>query len=538
TSRCATGRCRGCRARSRASRRSARSARTRRTASAGRRRARSRRSRPPRGSAPASPASPYRPMLTVHGLDALRATASVRASRSAGARGRPCGRASDARARSARDRPRLRRRGDDAREAAARQLAARGAGSRSGGARRDRRGSRGRLRGPRARVRRARRRRRERSRAVGARARAGGRRRGGRAPRASRLPGRVPRRRQGARASARIARPDHAERARPDERARGARRARARQSRPRGLALVADARHPARPPRLADRDALLLPLPRGRERDARAAGSVHGVPAPCAAPVPSPSQPRRRPARRRAARVMLSVVAPAYNEADALPAFLSRLLDVLEEVGGDWELVLVDDGSRDGTWQEIERAARDEPRIRGIRLSRNFGHQLALTAGMSVARGDAVITLDSDLQHPPEAIPALLGAARKGYDVVYAVRSPQDAAGWWKRFTARVFYAMLNRLSSLELPEGAADYRLMSRRVVDVLVEMPERHRFLRGLTRWAGFGQAFIEYHRGRRETGETKYTLRRMVLFAWDAVVSFSSFPLRVASVVGACV
>ncbi|HZS24880.1 MAG TPA: glycosyltransferase family 2 protein [Gaiellaceae bacterium] len=235
---------------------------------------------------------------------------------------------------------------------------------------------------------------------------------------------------------------------------------------------------------------------------------------------------------------MLSVVAPAYNEADALPAFLSRLLDVLEEVGGDWELVLVDDGSRDGTWQEIERAARDEPRIRGIRLSRNFGHQLALTAGMSVARGDAVITLDSDLQHPPEAIPALLGAARKGYDVVYAVRSPQDAAGWWKRFTARVFYAMLNRLSSLELPEGAADYRLMSRRVVDVLVEMPERHRFLRGLTRWAGFEQSFIEYHRGRRETGETKYTLRRMVLFAWDAVVSFSSFPLRVASVVGACV
>src|SRR5205823_9799623 len=166
------------------------------------------------------------------------------------------------------------------------------------------------------------------------------------------------------------------------------------------------------------------------------------------------------------------------------------------------------------------------------------GHQLALTAGLSVARGDAVITMDSDLQHPPEAIPALLAAARDGNDVVYAVRSASDSEGFWKRFSARIFYKLLNRLSSLELPEGAADYRWMSRRVVDVVITMPERHRFLRGLVRWAGYSQSFVEYERGVREAGESKYGLRRMLLFAWDAVVSFSSFPLRVASVFGICV
>ena len=235
---------------------------------------------------------------------------------------------------------------------------------------------------------------------------------------------------------------------------------------------------------------------------------------------------------------MLGVVAAAFDEADVLPSFVARLTAVLEATGDEWEVVLVDDGSRDGTWSVIEAAAAAEPRIRGIRLSRNFGHQLALTAGLSVARGDGVITMDADLQHPPEAIPSLLAAARAGNDVVYAVRSADDAAGFWKRFSAHVFYKILNRLSSLELPEGAADFRWMSRRVVDVLAAMPERHRFLRGLVRWAGYKQTFVEYHRGAREAGESKYGLRRMILFAWDAVVSFSSFPLRVASVLGICV
>lgn len=235
---------------------------------------------------------------------------------------------------------------------------------------------------------------------------------------------------------------------------------------------------------------------------------------------------------------MLSVVTAAYDEADVLPVFLQRLTDVLRDVGDEWEVVVVDDGSRDRTWDAIAAAARAEPRIRGLRLSRNFGHQLALTAGLAASVGDGVVTLDSDLQHPPEAIPSLLAAAREGYDVVYAVRSSADAAGFWKRFSARAFYWVLNRLSSLELPEGAADYRLMSRRVVDVILAMPERHRFLRGLVRWAGYRQTFVEYERGAREGGESKYGLRKMLLFAWDAVVSFSSFPLRVASVLGVLV
>jgi polyisoprenyl-phosphate glycosyltransferase len=235
---------------------------------------------------------------------------------------------------------------------------------------------------------------------------------------------------------------------------------------------------------------------------------------------------------------MLSVVAAAFDEAGVLPSFVTRLVAVLETVGEDWEVVLVDDGSRDGTWGVVEAVSSADSRIRGIRLSRNFGHQLALTAGLSVARGDGVITMDTDLQHPPEAIPAILAAARAGNDVVYAVRSADDAAGFWKRFSARVFYRLLNRLSTLELPEGAADFRWMSRRVVDVLGSMPERHRFLRGLVRWAGYRQTFVEYHRGAREGGESKYGLRRMLLFAWDGMVSFSSFPLRVASLVGVCV
>src|SRR3954471_9504710 len=206
------------------------------------------------------------------------------------------------------------------------------------------------------------------------------------------------------------------------------------------------------------------------------------------------------------ARIMLSVVAPAYNEAENIRAFVARVAPVLDATQEDWEIVLVDDGSDDATWTAIDRAAGDDARIHGIRLSRNFGHQLALSAGLSVARGDGVITMDSDLQHPPEVIASLVAAAGMGYDVVYAVRGDDDSAGFWKRFTAKVFYWLLNRLSSLELPQGAADYRYMSRRVVNVLIEMPERHRFIRGLVRWAGYKQTFVEYARGPREAGDSK--------------------------------
>jgi dolichol-phosphate mannosyltransferase len=218
---------------------------------------------------------------------------------------------------------------------------------------------------------------------------------------------------------------------------------------------------------------------------------------------------------------------------DLVPRLTSALdaLDALDE----WEVVFVDDGSVDSTWKLLRAAAEDEERIRAIRFSRNFGHQVALSAGLHVATGDAVITMDSDLQHPPEVIHSLLAKAHEGFDVVYAVRSTSDSASWFKRASARWFYWVLNHISSLDFPQAGGDFRYMSRRVVDALLAMPERHRFLRGMTRWVGYEQATIEYHRAERAGGKSKYSVRKMVVFAWDAIVSFSSVPLRVASTLG---
>ena len=231
----------------------------------------------------------------------------------------------------------------------------------------------------------------------------------------------------------------------------------------------------------------------------------------------------------------LSVVLPVRDEAPVIPELVRRLTAVLEELDGDWEVVLVDDGSKDSSWDLLRAAADGDGRIRAIRFSRNFGHQIALSAGLHMASGDAVITMDSDLQHPPEVIPALLARADEGYDVVYAVRSSTDSGSWFKRASARLFYWLLNRVSSLELPQAGGDFRYMSRRVVNALLAMPERHRFLRGMTRWVGFEQATIDYHRPPRVGGKSKYTLRKMFSLGWDAVVSFSSLPLRVASLLG---
>ncbi len=230
----------------------------------------------------------------------------------------------------------------------------------------------------------------------------------------------------------------------------------------------------------------------------------------------------------------LSVVLPAHDEQEALPELLDRLFAVLASLDS-WEVVLVDDGSRDGTWATIRAAAERDERVRGLRLSRNDGHQVALTAGLWAAEGDAVVTLDSDLQHPPELIPAMLDRAREGYDVVYAVRSRVDAEGRFKVASAEVFYWLINRLTSLDLPHGGADFRLMSRPVVQALLAMPERHRFLRGMTRWVGYTQAVIEYERAERRGGRSKYSFRHMLRFALDAIIGFSALPLRIASVMG---
>jgi dolichol-phosphate mannosyltransferase len=233
--------------------------------------------------------------------------------------------------------------------------------------------------------------------------------------------------------------------------------------------------------------------------------------------------------------VETSVVIPLLNEQASVRPLLERLVPVLESLGDDWEVILVDDGSTDGTWSLVSDAAAHDARIRGLRLSRRFGHQAAISAGLAAAEGDGVITMDGDLQHPPEVIPSLVAKGREGFDIVHAVRGEDDSAGALKRVTADGFYFLLNRLTSLTLPPGAGDFRYMSRRACGALLAMPERNRFLRGLSRWIGFSQATITYAREPRFAGRTKYGVRRMVAFAWDAVVGFSSVPLRVASLFG---
>jgi polyisoprenyl-phosphate glycosyltransferase len=231
----------------------------------------------------------------------------------------------------------------------------------------------------------------------------------------------------------------------------------------------------------------------------------------------------------------LSVILPVRDEAPVIPDLIPRLTSALEALDESWEVILVDDGSRDSSWALLEDAAEHDERIRAIRFSRGFGHQIALSAGLRLASGDAVVTMDSDLQHPPELIGSLLAKATEGYDVVYAVRSETDGENWFKRESARAFYWLFGRLTALDLPQAGGDFRYMSRRVVDALLEMPERHRFLRGMTSWVGYQQAIVEYERQPRAAGASKYTLRTMLAFGWDAVVSFSALPLRVASVLG---
>ena len=233
--------------------------------------------------------------------------------------------------------------------------------------------------------------------------------------------------------------------------------------------------------------------------------------------------------------MLVSVVVPVHNEVEVLPRFIDRLVPVLDSLDAEWEVIFVEDSSTDGTWELIRGTAAHDDRIHGLRLSRSFGHQGALTAGMWAADGDVVITMDGDLQHPPETIPALLEKSAQGYDVVFAVRSPDDSESRLTVLRAHAFYWTLNRLARLDLPHGVADFRCMSRRVVDALGAMPERNRFLRGMTRWVGFRQTTVEYDRAARAAGTSKYTLRAMLHLAGDAVVSFSTIPLKIASVLG---
>ena len=233
---------------------------------------------------------------------------------------------------------------------------------------------------------------------------------------------------------------------------------------------------------------------------------------------------------------MISIVIPVYNEEEVLEELHRRVRDVLERVDEPWELILVNDGSADQSAQVIQTLTHIDEHVRGISFSRNFGFQEAVTAGLEHARGDAVILADADLQDPPEKIPEMIAKWREGYDVVYGVRAQRAGETWFKKLTAKIFYRMIHRITSVDIPLDTGDFRLMDRRVVNSILRMPERNRFLRGMVPWVGFKQTGILYERQARYAGESKFkSIRQMLPFALDAITSFSYFPLQMATYLG---
>ncbi len=231
----------------------------------------------------------------------------------------------------------------------------------------------------------------------------------------------------------------------------------------------------------------------------------------------------------------ISIIAPIYNEQGNLTELYTRIKSVLDPIGDSWELILVDDGSSDGSSDMIRRLSQQDQRVRPVIFARNFGHQLAVTAGLDYSRGDAVVIIDSDLQDPPEVILDLINKWREGYEVVYAVRSEREGESWFKEITASAFYRMINKITDVDIPLDTGDFRLLDRKVVNVIDQMRERHRFLRGMSAWVGFKQTGVTYKRAARVVGETKYPLAKMIKFASDAITSFSYFPLQLAMFLG---
>jgi dolichol-phosphate mannosyltransferase len=230
---------------------------------------------------------------------------------------------------------------------------------------------------------------------------------------------------------------------------------------------------------------------------------------------------------------LISVVTPMHDEEANARLFYQRVTAALE--GQEFELVVVDDGSRDGTGRVLAEIAAEDERVKVVSLSRNFGHQPALTAGLDHSRGDAVVMIDADLQDPPELIATMVDRWREGADVVYAVRESREGETRFKLLTAKYFYRLLSRIAQIEIPLDSGDFRLMDRRALDALLAMPERNRFLRGMTVWVGFTQTAVPYRRQARPAGETKFTLNRMLRFSLDAMTSFSYAPLQLATLLG---
>jgi polyisoprenyl-phosphate glycosyltransferase len=234
-------------------------------------------------------------------------------------------------------------------------------------------------------------------------------------------------------------------------------------------------------------------------------------------------------------KITYSIIAPIYNEKENLPELHRRVAEVMDSTGEPWEFILVDDGSADGSTDIIRELARKDQRIRSVIFARNFGHQIAITAGWDYARGDAVVIIDADLQDPPELILEMAKKWREGYEVVYAVRIEREGESWFKLWTASLFYRMIYQITDVKIPLDTGDFRLMDRKVVNVLTKMRERHRFPRGMSAWVGFKQIGIEYKRAARKAGETKYPFRKMFRLAINAVTGFSYFPLQVATFFG---
>lgn len=230
----------------------------------------------------------------------------------------------------------------------------------------------------------------------------------------------------------------------------------------------------------------------------------------------------------------ISIIAPVYNEEPVLAALYERVVQVMADES--WELILVNDGSRDQSAEVIAQLHSQDERVKGINFSRNFGFQLAVTAGLDHAQGDAVVLTDADLQDPPEVIPKMIAKWREGYDVVYGVRSEREGESWFKKFTAKAFYRLIDSITGIDIPLDTGDFRLMDRRVVNAIRGMKERHRFLRGMVPWVGFRQIGVEYKREPRFAGESKFgSVRQMLPFAINAITSFSHFPLQLATYLG---
>jgi polyisoprenyl-phosphate glycosyltransferase len=232
---------------------------------------------------------------------------------------------------------------------------------------------------------------------------------------------------------------------------------------------------------------------------------------------------------------IFSIIVPIFNEAESLPELYRQIVEIMDSTGDSWELILVNDGSTDNSSKKIYDLKKTDSRVHLVDFVRNFGHQIAVTAGLDVAKGRASVIIDADLQDPPEVILKMIARWREGYEVVYAVRTEREGESWFKEVTAKVFYRIILRITDVNIPLDTGDFRLLDAKVVRALRSMRERHRFLRGMAAWVGFRQIGVPYRRHARFAGETKYPFRKMMGLALNAITSFSYFPLQLATYVG---